>query len=98
MLRDRGSVDLELLEDLGVGEERDRRAGVIVFGHLAEDLHVAERFAALELLPVDLAVATHHGDEPLGERVDDRDANAVQATRDLVALAAELAACVELCE
>ena len=33
--------------------------------------------------------------EPLGQRVDDRDADAVQAAGDLVALAAELAAGVE---
>ena len=54
------------------------------------------RLAARELLPVDLPVAAHLGDEPLRERVDDRDADAVQAARDLVALAAELAAGVEL--
>ncbi len=35
------------------------------------------------------------GDEPLREGVDDRDADAVEAARDLVALAAELAAGVE---
>ena len=54
--------------------------------------------AALELLPVDVAVAAHLGDQPLGERVDDRDADAVQAAGDLVAVAAELAAGVELRE
>ena len=36
------------------------------------------------------------GDEPLRERVDHRDADAVQAAGDLVALAAELSAGVEL--
>ena len=54
------------------------------------------RHAARELLAVDLPVAAHLGDEPLGERVDDRDADAVEAARDLVAVAAELAAGVEL--
>ena len=54
------------------------------------------RLAARELLAVDLPVAAHLGDEPLGERVDDRDADAVQAAGDLVAVAAELAAGVEL--
>ena len=63
---------------------------------LADDLHVARRLAALELLAVDLAVAAHLGDQPLGERVHDRDADAVQAARDLVAVAAELAAGVKL--
>ena len=42
------------------------------------------------------AVAAHLGDEPLRERVDDRDADAVEAAGDLVALAAELAAGMEL--
>ena len=59
---------------------------------------VALRVAARELLAVDLAVAAHLGDEPLGERVDDGDADAVQAAGDLVAVAAELAAGVELRE
>ena len=52
--------------------------------------------AARELLAVDLAVALDLGDEPLGERVDDGDADAVQAAGDLVAVAAELAAGVQL--
>jgi hypothetical protein len=38
----------------------------------------------------------HLGDQPLRERVHDRDADPVQAARDLVALAAELAAGVQL--
>ena len=58
--------------------------------------HLALRDAAGELLAVDLAVELDLGDEPLGERVDDRDADAVQAARHLVALAAELAAGVQL--
>ena len=52
--------------------------------------------AARELLPVDLAVAADLGDQPLRERVHDGDADPVQAAGDLVALAAELAAGVEL--
>ena len=87
--------ELELLEDLGVGQEVDRRARVALLG-LADDLHVGGGLAAGELLAVDLAVAADLGDEPLRERVHDRDADAVQAARDLVAVAAELAAGVEL--
>ena len=68
------------------------------FFAFADGLHVAVRLAARELLPVDLAVAPHLDDEPLRERVDDRDADAVQAAGDLVALAAELAAGVQLRE
>ena len=80
------------------GRKRDRRAGRVALGHLPDDLHVAGGLAALELLPVDLAVAAHLGDQALGERVHDRDAHTVQAARDLVAVAAELAAGVELRE
>ena len=94
-LHERLDREVDLLEDLRVGEEVDRRAGVALV-RLADDLDVGQRDAALELLAVDLAVAAHLGDEPLGERVDDRDADAVQAAGDLVAVAAELAAGVQL--
>ena len=56
------------------------------------------RGATRELLPVRLPVAADLGDQPLGERVDDGDADAVEAARHLVALAAELAAGMELGE
>ena len=61
----------------------------------ADRLDRAGRHAALVLLPVELAVAPHLDPAPLGERVDDRGADAVQAAGDLVAAAAELAAGVE---
>ena len=51
---------------------------------------------ARELLAVHLAVAPDLGDKPFGERVHDRDADAVQAAGDLVAVAAELPAGMEL--
>ena len=51
--------------------------------------------AALEALVPVVAVAVDVELEPLGERVDDRDADTVQAAGDLVALAAELAAGVQ---
>ena len=73
----------------------DRRASVVGVAH---DLDRARRVAALELLAVRLAVAAHVGDEALGERVHDRHADAVQAAGDLVAVAAELSAGVELRE
>ena len=94
-LDERRGGELDLLEDLAVGEERDRRAGLL---RLADDLEVGLGHAARELLAVDLPVAADLGDEPLGERVDDRDADAVEAARDLVAVAAELPAGVELRE
>ena len=65
-------------------------------GRSPDCLHVALRNAARELLALDLPVALHLRDEPLGERVDDGDAHAVQAAGDLVAVAAELAAGVQL--
>jgi hypothetical protein len=94
-LHERLQREVDLLEDLGVGQERDRRAGVALVG-LAGDLDVGQRDAALELLAVDVAVALHLRDEPLRQRVHDRDADPVQAAGDLVAVAAELAAGVEL--
>ena len=97
-LRDRRRIDVQLLEDLGIGQEGDRRPGRLVLAHLPDDFHLAGRIAPLELLPVDLAVAAHLGDQMLGERVDDRDAHAVQAARDLVAVTAELSTRVELRE
>ena len=85
------------LEDGGVGVEGDRRAGLAAlggggarFGDLA--LHFSAVFE-LELVAVAPAVDF---DDHLGRQgVDHRDAHAVEAARDLVALAAELAAGVE---
>src|SRR5262249_39028822 len=91
-LRNRRSADVERLEHLGGGKEGDGRPGRVVLAHLPADLHVADWLAPLDLLPVDLAVATNLGHQPLRERVDHRHADAVQSARDLVALAAELAA------
>ena len=61
----------------------------------AGDLEVGRRLAALVALLVDLAVAPDLELEPLRQRVDDRDADAVQAAGDLVAVVVELAAGVE---
>ena len=84
----------DLVEDLEVGQERDRRAGAPSVA--APFSSVALRDAALVGLRPDVAVARDLEVEPLGERVDDRHADAVQAARDLVAAAvAELAAGVQ---
>ncbi len=77
-------VELELVEDLVVGEEGDRRA-VRVGGLAAMEIRL--RLAALVVLGPDRAVAADFEVEPLGEGVDDRDADAVQAAGDLVAAA-----------
>ena len=58
-------------------------------------LQRADGLAALEALVPVVAVAVDVELEPLGERVDDRDADAVQAAGHLVAGAAELAAGVQ---
>ena len=96
-LPQRVARQVELLEYLRVGEERDGRPRVVLVGG-ARDLEVRHRVAARELLPVDLPVPPHLRNEPLGERVDDGDADAVEAAGDLVAVAAELAARVQLRE
>ena len=84
-------------EDRGVGPERDGGAGgAAARGRRPDDLELALRLAALGvLLVVALAVAVDLEHEPLGQRVDDGDADAVEAAGDLVAVAAELAAGVE---
>ena len=92
-LEERLGAELELLHDRAVGPERDARAVLV---GVADALEAADRLAAVdERHPVDAAVAPDLHLEPAGEGVDDRDAHAVEAARDLVALAAELAAGVQ---
>ncbi len=62
----------------------------------ADRLHVPGGLAPGELLAIHLAVSPDLGDQPLGERVDDGDADAVQPAGDLVAVASELPAGMEL--
>ena len=57
--------------------------------------HLAGRLAARIGLPVEHLVARDFGDQLVAKRVDDRDADAVQAARGLVGLAVELAARVQ---
>src|SRR5215216_2910104 len=92
-LLERRAVVVDRLEDLEVGQEGDARAAPIRLGALRER---AGRDAALVGLLVLVAVAPDGEVEPLGERVDDRNADAVETARHLVAAAvAELAAGVE---
>ena len=92
-LLERRELEVERLEHLGVREEGDRRA------RLARGLALLERplgRAAHVGLAPDVAVAADLDVELLRQRVDDRDADAVEAAGDLVAAAvAELAAGVE---
>ena len=85
-------VELDGLEDLGVRPERDRRAGRAVLLALGEG---RDGHAVGEALAVDVALAADLDVELARERVDDRAADAVQAARDGVAAAAELAAGVQ---
>ena len=88
-------VEVDLFEDVGVGHERDGRAGRRRLVELLLLLELGDRRAALETLAPVVAVGVDVELEPFGERVDDRDADAVQAARHLVARAAELAARVQ---
>ena len=85
-------VVVDLAEDLVIREERRDRAGVI---GLPDDGEFGRLEPARELLMVDLSVAVDLDDHVLGQRVHNRHADAVQASRDVVALVVELAAGVE---
>ena len=92
-LGDRLEAEVQGLEDLGVRLEHGGRAVTPVRG--ADRRNRAARLAAVVVLRPDLAVASRLDVQPLGQRVDDADADAVEAAGDLVAAAAELAAGVE---
>jgi hypothetical protein len=87
-------VELDLFfEDLQVREEGDLGAVLLGRGALRQ---LGDRLAALVVLRPDVAFAADLQVEALGERVDDRDADPVQAARDLVPAAVpELAAGVQ---
>src|SRR3546814_2937694 len=86
------------LEDRAVGPERDGGAGAAL-RCVADDLELGLGDAAVgELHAVPLALAVDLDHEAGGESVDHRDAHAVQSAGHLVALAAKLAAAVELRE
>ena len=82
----------ELFEHLGVGLERNGRARAV---GRADDRHLLRDLAAGEFHLVDVAVFVHLHRQPFRQRVDNARADAVQTAGDLVASAAELAACVQ---
>src|SRR4051812_8272379 len=92
------SVSAFMSSSSKISESGRKLIVVPVASSVADELHGAERVAALELLTVELPVAPDLGDEPLGERVHDRCADAVEAAGDLVAVASEFAAGVKLRE
>ncbi len=83
---------LDGLEDLRVRPVAHLGAGLL---RLALGLELALDLAALEAHVVDLATAGDFDLEPLAERVHHRHAHTVQAARDLIGAAAELAARVK---
>ena len=92
-LHERVEVELLDVEDVRVGQEGDRRAGLV--GRLAL-LQRAERRAARVVLAPHVTFAADLDVQLLAQRVDDRHADAVQAAGHLVAAAvAELAAGVQ---
>ena len=87
-LEDRLGAELGLLEDGRVGPEGDGRAGLL---RRLDASELALGLAALrELLHPAPAVAVDLHHQAAGQRVDDRDADAVQSAGDLVTIAAEL--------
>jgi hypothetical protein len=77
-------------EDLRVGLEAHRGAAPV--RRTAEILELALGDAALEHLAIELLAARHFDLDALGQRVDHRDADAVQAARGRIGLGVELAA------
>ena len=92
-LRERVEVHLGNGEDLRVRFERDQRAATRRF-FAFDDLR--RRNAALVALAPDESVAMNLELEPLGEEVDDGDADAVQTAGDFVRVVVELTAGVQL--
>ena len=86
--------------ELGHGESFGRRQehhlGAALAGGVAGDRQRRHRLAVAELHEVLLAVAPDRELEPARQRVDDRNADAVEAAGDFVAVLIELAAGVQL--
>jgi hypothetical protein len=81
------------LHDRGIGLEADHGAGAVGRAHHAQ---FAGLLALAVGLAVRLAVAEDFHQQLLGQRIDDRDADAVQTAGDLVAVLVELPARVQL--
>ena len=79
-----------LAENVGIGVEADLGAATVV--HLAERLQLALRDAARKTLAVELAAARHLDLKQIGQRVDHRNADAVQAAGGFIDLGVEFAA------
>ena len=82
------------VEVFRIGPEAHRGAGLRL-RHVADHLELGGGLAVREAQVVFLAAAAHPALEVLGQRVDHRDADAVQAARVLVGLVVEFAARVQ---
>ncbi|GJE72869.1 hypothetical protein CHKEEEPN_4430 [Methylorubrum podarium] len=88
--------EVELRHREGFGARQERHLGAAAVARRADDLERGHRVAVMELHPVFLAAAPDPQLQAHRQRVDDRDADAVQATRDLVGVLVELTAGMEL--
>ncbi len=89
---DRIIINVGILEDLGIGFEANLGTALCGFTDLLQIVH---DLAALVALEIDILAVAYSDLEPLGQRVDDRSADAVQTAGYLVSAAAELTAGVQ---
>ena len=88
-------VDIvDIGERVGGGEEAN--LGALAAFRVADHLQMFDCLATFKPRAMFLAIAPDRQLEPGGERVDDRNADAVEAARDLVGIGVELTACMEL--
>ena len=79
-------------ENLDIRLEGDRGARLLRF---SVGLHVLGDFPAGQFHFMEMPFTAHHDACPFGERIHDRDADAVQTAGNRIAVAAEFAACME---
>ncbi len=91
---ERGEIEFHHGEGFRRGQEADLGAAPVL--HLADDGQRSDRFAVGELHEVLLAVAPDGELEPAGKRIDDGDADAVQAAGNLVDAVLEFSAGMQL--
>ena len=90
----RGELEFGGGEDFGIRLEGDLRTGAVGIAELFELAHLL--VAVIKPHPHELAVMGHFGNQPLGEGVDDRSTDAMEAAGGFIAaFAGELAAGVK---
>ena len=91
---ERREIEFGLGEGLGRGQEGDFGAAPVL--DLAHHFQRRHRIAVAEAHVIFLAVAPDAQIEPFGQRIDDRDADAMQAAGDLVGVLLEFSAGMQL--